>query len=68
LALGVQDSHRLEPEADRRACAVILAFLVCLIVHIIIQKRGPFLTPFWEKVKINIVRFLGRLSNRQFPC
>jgi hypothetical protein len=46
LALGVQDSHRLEPEADRRACAVMLAFLVCLIVYILMQKREPFRSPF----------------------
>jgi len=30
LADGVQESHRFEPEAESRACAVIFTFLVSI--------------------------------------
>ena len=42
LADGVHESHRLDPEADNRECAVIFTFLFCLVVYLLIRKLRYF--------------------------
>jgi len=42
LTDGVHDNHRLELDADSRACAVILFFQFVKVLLILMQKKAPF--------------------------